>query len=83
MMQSYFAEDLVPRHEDPLLWWKENEKRFGNLAPLAKKYLCILGTSVPSERLFSKAGELISIRRNRLKSKNVDMMIFPNKICSI
>ena len=78
-IQSYFAEDPLPRHEDPLLWWKVNESRFGLLVPIAKKYLCIPGTSVPSERLFSKAGELISIRRNRLKSKNVDMMIFLNK----
>ena len=78
-IQSYFAEDPLPRHENPLLWWKVNEKRFGFLAPIAKKYLCIPGTSVPSERLFSKAGELISIRRNWLKSKNVDMMIFLNK----
>ena len=31
---------------------------------------------VPSERLFSKAGELVSAKRNRIKAKNVDMMLF-------
>ena len=28
---------------------------------------------------FSKAGELISVRRSRLKPKNVDMFLFLNK----
>ncbi len=78
-VQAYFGEDALPRLEDPLAWWKRNEKRFNLLSQLAKKYLCVLGTSVPSERLFSKAGELVSIRRNRLKPKNIDMMLFLNK----
>lgn len=39
-------------------------------------------TSVPSERLFSKAGELISAkrtRRNKIKPKYVDMLLLLNK----
>ena len=35
-----------------------------------------MANSVPSERLFSKAGELISMRRSTLKAENVDMMLF-------
>ena len=46
---------------------------------LAKKYLAIPGSSVPSERLFSKAGELISENRSQLKPKNVDTILFLNK----
>ena len=48
---------------------------------IARKYLAIPGSSVPSEQLFSKAGELISQRRSQLKPKNVDMLLFLNKKC--
>jgi len=45
---------------------------------MAKRYLCIVATSVPSERVFSKSGQLISERRSRLTSKNVQMIMFLN-----
>ena len=79
--RRFFDSKLLERDEDPLTWWKDNEKDYKIFSNLAKKYLCIPATSVPSERLFSKAGELVSIRRNRLKSKNVDMLLFLNKNC--
>ena len=78
-VKRYFEEKNIDRKDDPLLWWKGNGTRFPHLMVLAKKYLAIPGSSVPSERLFSKAGELVSARRSRLKPKNVDMMLFLNK----
>ncbi len=42
--EGYFAEEVLPRAEDPLAWLKANEKRFHLLSHLAKKYLCIPGT---------------------------------------
>ena len=43
---------------------------------LAKKFLCITATSVPSERLFSAAGNLVAEKRSRLTSENIDKLIF-------
>ena len=37
--KGYFAEEVLPRAEDPLAWWKANEKQFNLLSQLAKKYL--------------------------------------------
>ena len=37
------------------------------------------GTSVPSDRLFSKAGEVVTARRSNIKPKNVGMIPFLNK----
>ena len=46
------------------------------LAEVARALLCVPGSSVPSERVFSKSGQLLNKRRASLKSKNVDMLIF-------
>ena len=51
---------MIPREDDPMAWWLEHSKYFPVLGKLAEKYLCITATSVPSECLFSKAGELVS-----------------------
>lgn len=45
----------------------------------ALRYLCIPATSTESERMFSKAGSIVSERRACLKPKNVDMLLFINK----
>ena len=78
-IRQYVQQKNTGRKEDPLLWWQQNCTQYPHLQDLAMKYLCIPGTSVPSERLFSKAGELVSARRNRLKPKHVNMFLFLNK----
>ena len=77
--RKYFEEPVLARLQDHLLWWKENERYYELIAKFAKKYLCIPGTYVPAERVFSKAEELVSMRCNRLKPKNVNMFLFLNK----
>lgn len=68
--------EVSPRADDPVAWRKPNEKLFSLLSQIAKKYFCIPGTSVPSDRLFSKAGELVSNRWSRIKAKNIGMMLY-------
>ena len=77
-LRQYFEEVNINRTDDPLKWWKTRESVYPNLSKIAKKYLGIVATSVPSERVFSKAGQVVTERRNRLKANNVQKLIFLN-----
>ena len=46
-------EPQIHHDEDALEWWKTTEKRFPIVGKLARRYLAVLLTSVPSERIFS------------------------------
>ena len=48
-----FEHPKVDLETNPLEWWKLHDKQFPLLSELARHYLCICATSVPSERVFS------------------------------
>ena len=78
-IEQFQKEPQLHHDEDALLWWRTNEARFPTLGKLARKYLCVPATSVPSERIFSTAGHVISCRRSSLTPENADMLIFLHK----
>ena len=49
------------------------------LAKFAIDILVVQGTSVPSEQIFSTAGDVISKKRSRLTGDHVNEIIFLNK----
>lgn len=65
---------------DPIQTWKESRNVYPNLYKIAMKYLGLVATSVPSERLFSKAGATITQSRNRLLGKRLGKLIFLGSI---
>ena len=65
--------------DNPLLWWMQNQFRFPLLSRMAKLYLAIPATSVPSERVFSTAGDIVTASRACLKPGHVDKLIFLKK----
>ena len=79
VVRTYLDQPNISRHDDPLSWWHKTGLIYAKLHPVVKRYFSVPAMSVPAERLFSKAGELVSAKRSNLKSKNVDMMLFLNK----
>ena len=49
-----------------MVWWRRHEQLFPHLAVLVRKYLSIQATSALSERIFSRARQIIDEKRTRL-----------------
>ena len=71
---KYLSED--PALDNPLQWWKDNSSKYPTLVQLAKQYLAIPATSVPSERAFSAAGHIANERRSCLLPDSITMLVF-------
>ena len=63
-------------HLNPLQWWKQNTARYPCISVLARKYLSIPATSVPSERAFSLTGHLVNEKRAALLPGTVNTLAF-------
>ena len=79
ILEKYLSIPMLDAEEEPLPWWKENEKTFPMLARMARKYLCVCGTSSASEHLFSSSGQLVTHLRSHLNLDKVDMLVFLSK----
>lgn len=75
-VKCYFNKPLIARMECPLNWWKTNGENFPILANVAKKYLSAPASTVYSERLFSEAGNIYEIKRNRILPENAEKLLF-------
>lgn len=66
-VEKFLSESLLDyKTDNPYTWWSQNKKRFPMLSVLGLHYLRPPATSVPSERLFSAAGNLHDDKRNRI-----------------
>ena len=76
-LENYVNEPKLNEDSDPLLdFWKRKESIYPRLSVLARKYLCIQATSTPSERVFSKMGNTVSKKRNRITPAHTNQTIF-------
>ncbi|XP_073412759.1 zinc finger BED domain-containing protein 4-like [Dendrobates tinctorius] len=77
-VRGYGEEPIIQRSADPLTWWEAKTSIYPRLAKVMAERLCIVATSVPSERVFSKTGQIITERRNRISSEKMKHLVFLN-----
>ena len=75
----YLTETPLTPSADVTDYWRDSSSRFPKLATLARKYMCIPATSVPSESAFSTAGFIINRKRASLSPDTADCLIFLNR----
>ena len=75
-IKNYMKAPGIAADKCPLEWWKANEHKFPHLGRHARCLLAIPATSVPSERVFSTAGNIICSQRACLSTDNANMLIF-------
>lgn len=75
-LRQYLNQPVLPRNHDPFKAWQTLKYAYPILFKIAKKYLAVVATSVPSERLFSKAGIIKCQLRNRLTPSRLNALLF-------
>ena len=75
-LSRYKSEPLLELDGKPLEWWRYHEHSYPKLSYIAKKYLGVVATSVPSEQLFSTAGNVVTAKRSSLDPDNVEKLVF-------
>lgn len=77
-LKYYLNQPLMKMDDSPLKYWLMNiNSGFKNIA---LKYLSLIATSVPSERLFSWAGNIVTENRNRISSEHLQQLLFLNSL---
>ena len=64
------------KYNNPLVMWADNEETYPELAELAKAFLSIPATSAPSEKVWSRAANVISTKRARLGENVLSGIMF-------
>ena len=75
---SFIEEPPLHPDSNPLLWRMRNERQLPKVATVAGRYLSAPATSVPKERVFSTAGNIVTQKRCSLLSENVNCLVLLN-----
>jgi hypothetical protein len=56
---------------DPLEWWKRNQLKYPYLARLARLYLAVPAMSAPSERIWSRASRILTLKKEPISNQKL------------
>ena len=74
-MDRYESFSTVPKHASILSWWKRMTNALPILSEIARSVLAIPASSAKSERVFSKGGNIVTVKRTRLNPKKVEKIL--------
>ena len=69
-LSHYKSEPALELNGRPLEWWNKHKHSFSNLSRMTHKYLRMVAASIPSERLFRCAGNVVTSKRSTLKPEH-------------
>jgi len=72
----YSHEETLDFESDPLEWWKLKSATYPNLSAQVQRMWTLPASSVRSEEIFSTAGNILTLKRNRLLPEHVNMLVF-------
>lgn len=75
-INDYFQIPKISCNQSSSAWWFLNGSMFPKLYVMSRKYLCIQATSVASERVFSRAGNIVTDHRASLSDEHCSQLIF-------
>lgn len=79
-LQQYFSSTVTDINSDSIVEWNQLKSIYPTMYNLSVEFLAIQATSVPSERLFSLAGNVITEKRNRLSDTHLEEILLLNNI---
>lgn len=77
-LDLFNKEPMLNRISCPLEWWQSRGNIYPNLYKMFKENCHVVVTSISCERMFSKAGCVLSDRRSRISTKRTSELIFLN-----
>ncbi|XP_046744289.1 E3 SUMO-protein ligase ZBED1-like [Diprion similis] len=75
-LRQFLNTPTVLRTTNPITECRRLKVEYPCLSQIAFKYLSMVATSVPAERLFFKAGSIVTKQRNRLLGKRISKLLF-------
>ena len=70
-LERYLAEYPESRNTNIVAWWRSKQQQWPCLTQMARDYLAVPASSVPSEQVFSQAGHVLSKRRSRMEPETM------------
>ena len=67
-LSMFLKSPIAPLKSNPISIWLDMATVYPNLSKIVMKYLNVLATSVPCERLFSKTGQIMNEKKSPLRT---------------